>query len=119
MKPAIVHLHIRRGTTLHRIFHLQDAASQPVDLTGYTPLAQARQRPGEALAFDLPFTITDATGGIMAINRTPTQTPAYPAGRFVWDLLLQHTASGDIYGPFMAGDCLVQDGPTMPTPPPP
>jgi hypothetical protein len=70
------------------------------------------------LAFNLPFTITDPTGGVLAIERNPTQTPTFHAGRFVWDLLLKHTATGAIYGPFMAGDCLVQDGPTMPTPPP-
>lgn len=115
MKPAIYHLYIRRGTTLARELRLVDADNNPVNLTGYEPLAQARPRPGAPLAFALPFTITDAPGGVVTLTRTPTQTTALTLGRFAWDFMLRHIATGAIYGPFISGDCLVQDAITQPT----
>lgn len=117
MNAATHHLTVRAGASFHRILNLQDANGAAINLTGYEPLAEARVRPQEALAFALPFTLTNAATGELTIDRTPAQTLALPRGRFQWDLLLKHTATGRIYGPFIAGDIVVQDGPTQPTPP--
>lgn len=112
--PATYHMQIRRGTTAARVLHLVDTANAPINLTGYEPRAQARQRAGAALAFTLPFTVSNAAGGQVSLSLTPTQTLALPAGRFVWDFVLFHTATNAIYGPFIVGDVLVQDAITQP-----
>lgn len=114
MNAAQLHFKLRRGASFHRLLVLQDADGAPVNLTGYVPLSEARVRAGADLAFALPWTLTNAAGGELTIDLTPATTSALPAGRFVWDLLLQHTESGRIYGPFCGGDILSQDGPTTP-----
>jgi hypothetical protein len=116
MKPASYHLTISRRVSARVILQCLDNATppQPVNLTGYTVISQARTRPTAALAFTLPWVITNAAQGELSLDLAPTQTAALSLGRFEWDLLLQHTATGHRYGPFIAGDCIVQDLATQP-----
>jgi hypothetical protein len=109
LSTATHHLCLIHGTTCHEILLLQDDEGNPTDLTGYTASAHARSRPGSANLFPLPFVVTDEPAGEITIDMTPEDVSALPLGRHVWTLLLTHIETGRVYGPYIAGDCLVRN----------
>src|SRR5215472_13165087 len=60
MTPVHVPLSVYRGDTYSWsfAFWMDTDRSQPVDLTGATPKAEIRDRPGGTLMLELPLTVT-------------------------------------------------------------
>jgi hypothetical protein len=64
-----------------------DAGGDPIDMTGYTFLAQARTAPGAAtVAFTFTVDTTDAATGILVLTVADTVTDDLEPGRYFWDL---------------------------------
>ena len=114
MKPAALSLSITKGITFGPIvITCSDASGDPLDLTGWTAHAQARVKPGAALAFDVGPEITGATDGEITLAMTDTQTNLLTAGVYQWDLVLENT-DGDRLGPYLAGPATVEAINTQP-----
>jgi len=88
MTPATFALKIYKGDTYSWSFTLwQDRArNTPVDLTGVTPKAEIRDRPGGALALALPVTITLPNVIVADLSRDDSLRLERRNG--VWDLQL-------------------------------
>lgn len=107
MTAATVNLHIARGVTLGPIqMQCNDASGNPVNLTGWSAFAQVRLNPGAPMIADLAPVITNPSGGQITIAQTAAQTAAMAPGEFSWDLLLERP-TGEILGPYIAGNCVI------------
>ena len=87
--PKELNLHLRAGDSFARSVQLQEADGSPANLTGYTPRAQIRDRPGGTLLATLTTGVVGLpTDGIISYALTVTQTRALAAAEpgMVWDL---------------------------------
>lgn len=87
---------IYRGASFILTITVQDANGDPVDLTGATARAEVRKRAAvsSTLILNLAPTITNAAGGVIAINVSGDVTAALEPGSGKWDLVVE-TAGGD------------------------
>ena len=114
MIPAALSLSITKGITFGPIvITCSDENSDPLDLTGWTAHAQARVKPGEALAFNVGPEITDIAGGEITLAMTDEETAALTAGFYQWEFVLQN-AGGERLGPYLAGAATVTGINTQP-----
>lgn len=114
MIPGALDLVIYRGTSFSVQFNCLDENGDPVDLTGWTPYSQARDKPGGRLVIDLqPTIIPPASNGQVLISLTEDQTEALDHGIYVWSFQAQQPSSGPVLGPFIAGRFVVNDESTV------
>lgn len=83
MTPAVANLALARGTSYEVALIIQDAAAQPIDLTGYT-LAASIKAASDAAPVDLAVAVTDAAAGLATVH-----IPAQPLGMAAWELWMQ------------------------------
>ena len=114
MLPAGLDLVIFRDVTFNLGINCLDGSNNPVDITGYTPYAQVRDKPGGRLILDLQPSISNAVAGSVVISLTSAQTKALDHGTFVWDFQMRTpVAQGSlIIGPFLSGRFVVNDSVT-------
>jgi hypothetical protein len=114
MLPASLDLVIFRDVTFNLGINCLDSSQSPVNITGYIPYAQVRDRPGGRLILDLQPTISNASTGSVLIALTSAQTKALDHGTYVWDFQMRTpVAQGSlIIGPFLAGRFVVNDSAT-------
>lgn len=112
MIPASLDLVIYRQVTFSLGINCLDANGNPVNITGWTPFAQVRDKPGGRLVIDLQPTISNAVTGSVLIALTADQTEALDHGTYQWDFQMQQPTSGPILGPFLAGQFIVKDSVT-------
>ncbi len=105
MTPGPYDLDLHRGATFAGlVLACQDAASEPVDLTGWTAQAEVRKTNGSAtVVLDLAPVISNGPEGEVTLPEIrETETLDLPPGNYVWDLLLTDTA-GKRTGPYVTG----------------
>lgn len=94
---AIVsNLVIDQGTTFQADIDVTDAAGDALDLTGYTAAGQMRKTYASTTATDFTASIQSASGGTVRISLSATQTTAIKAGRYVYDVEITKTSTGEI-----------------------
>ncbi len=80
-----------RGCTFEATeLQMQNAAGDPVDITGFNVAAEVRVASATTVIIDLSPSITDAPNGVVTIpgiNDETTKT--YTADAYQWDLLLE------------------------------
>ena len=95
---AIANLTIDQGATFSSDVTVKDANGNPFDLTGYT--AAAKMAKGYASTRTRTnFTTTvaaDATTGVVTLSLSATDTAALDAERYVYDLEITQTSSGNV-----------------------
>ena len=95
---AIANLTIDQGATFTSDVTVKDANGNPFDLTGYT--AAAKMAKGYASTRTRTnFTTTvsaDATTGVVTLSLSATDTAALDAERYVYDLEITQTSSGNV-----------------------
>lgn len=95
---AIANLTIDQGATFSSDVTVKDANGNPFDLTGYT--AAAKMAKGYASTRTRTnFTATvaaDATTGVVTLSLSATDTAALDAERYVYDLEITQTSSGNV-----------------------
>ena len=92
---------IDQGATLLRSIGLKSSAKRPISLTGYTGRMHIREKTDSTIMVLFLTTengglTIDATAGTVLILGTPAQTAAIPAGKYVHDLELIETATGNV-----------------------
>jgi hypothetical protein len=109
VRPGKLDLIITRNVTWTAItLTCRDAAGDPLDLTGYTPLADARRALNKAVAFSLACELGEDTGTIILTEISDTDTSTMTLGEFTWDLVME-APDGKREGPWMAGRIVVED----------
>lgn len=83
MTPAVANLALARGTAYDVPLVIQDAAAQPIDLTGYT-LEASIKAASDAVPVGLAVDVTDAAAGLATVH-----IPAQPLGMAAWELWMQ------------------------------
>lgn len=86
---TISNIFIDQGATFSTTVTIEDGVGSPLDLTGYTALAQIRKtyQSTTATAFTSTFD-SDRTTGLITISLTDSQTSSLEEGRYVYDLLI-------------------------------
>ena len=109
MTPASLEFTIYKGTTsLGVVVTCKDSDGAVVDLTDWTPYAEARKEASSPTAVALNPTISDGPGGKVTLgSMTDEQTSVLNPGDYGWNLLLENPA-GQILGPFIEGKLSVK-----------
>ena len=79
-------LSVDQGSTFTVYIDVTDADGDSFDLTGYTVAGQIRKNYNSLTAVDFSATLHNASGGVIGLNLTDTQTDAMKAGRYVYDV---------------------------------
>lgn len=86
---TISNIFIDQGATFSTTVTIEDGTGSPLDLTGYTALAQIRKTYQSTTATEFTSTFdSDRTTGLITISLTDSQTTALEEGRYVYDLLI-------------------------------
>ena len=84
---AVYNISINQGESYNLDASLVTSSGTSVNLSGYYLRGQARYSYGSTgVLLDLNPTITNATGGAISINLTPTQTASLPSTIAVYDI---------------------------------
>lgn len=107
--PVLFPLKIRRNIRYGPlIITCNDTNDDPVNLSDYAAFAVGRPEIESTTLIDLEPEITDAVAGEITIDLTDEKTAAFPAGTYVWDLILVK-GGADRSGPFLYGPLTVID----------
>ena len=77
---------IDQGTTFSADIDVTDADGDILNLTGYTVAGQMRKSYNSTTFTAFSASISNATGGVVTIGLSATQTNALKAGRYVYDV---------------------------------
>tara|TARA_X000000950_G_C13575825_1_gene521452 strand:+ start:88 stop:423 length:336 start_codon:yes stop_codon:yes gene_type:complete len=77
---------IDQGTTFSADIDVTDADGDILNLTGYTVAGQMRKSYNSTTFTAFSASISNATGGVVNIGLSATQTNALKAGRYVYDV---------------------------------
>jgi hypothetical protein len=87
---------IDQGSDFETEIVVEDASSNPADLTGYIITGQIRKTYTSSTSISFVCTLVNASSGIVKIALTNTVTDAMKAGRYVYDVEAQDGTGGDI-----------------------
>jgi hypothetical protein len=102
--PSNVDIEFWRGDVQEYIIDMKNENGQAIDLTGYEPTAVIRASFTSPTQY--PFTCTVQNTSQVRIYLPSTLSKTIPAGDYVWNFQLKHTASGDVRT-YLAGDVTV------------
>jgi hypothetical protein len=90
MSVYVSNIVINTGTTFNQSFTLENVNTNSViDLTNYTIRSEMRKHPGSTTGVTtFSSSIASASGGVVTIGLSTTQTAALKPGRYVYDVLL-------------------------------
>ena len=77
---------IDQGTTFSADIDVTDADGDILNLTGYTVAGQMRKSYNSTTFTAFSASVSNATGGVVTIGLSATQTNALKAGRYVYDV---------------------------------
>lgn len=89
-------LSVDQGSTFGAEIDVTDSSGDPLDLTGYTVAGQLRKTYTSTTATSFTSSVYSAAGGIVKIALNSTTTNALKAGRYVYDVEITKTSTGDI-----------------------
>lgn len=82
---------IDQGSTFNTSIVLNDPQGQPIDLSGYSILAQIRK--SYTSSNNYSFTTSANSSGVIQMNLPATVSRSMPAGRYVYDILAIDSAN--------------------------
>lgn len=93
---TVSNLYVDQGTTFSSIVDLQNQDGTPLNLTGYTVAGQMRKSYQSSTAISFVCTIHgDAVDGRIKLQLAPATTTGIRAGRYIYDVEITNTISGD------------------------
>lgn len=92
----ISNLTIDQGTSFTADVDVTDVDGNVLNLTGYTAAGQMRKSYASTTATDFTATVHSAANGTVRITLTPTVTNALKAGRYVYDVEITKTSTGEV-----------------------
>ena len=85
-------LTVDQGADFSALIDIADSTGNILNLTGYTVAGQVRKNYDSTAYTQFGATVSNATGGVITILLTDTQTRSMTAGRYVYDVEI--TSSG-------------------------
>ena len=112
MAVYVSNIVINTGTTFAQTFTLENVNTNSVlNLTNYSIKSEMRKHPGSTTGITtFSSIIASASGGLITIGLTTTQTAALKPGRYVYDVLL--TDNNGVRDRVVEGMVLVSQGAT-------
>ena len=89
-------LSVDQGSTFGAEIDVTDSNGDPLDLTGYTVAGQLRKTYKSTTSTAFTSYVFSASGGIVKISLNATTTNALKAGRYVYDVEITKTSTGEI-----------------------
>jgi hypothetical protein len=89
-------LTIDQGSSYYSTIDLEGSNGLPYDLTGHTARGQIRRTYSSLTSYPFTVTIPDAQQGNIAIELGHTATIQMKAGRYVYDIEIIDSTTGDI-----------------------
>lgn len=89
-------LTIDQGSTFSVEIDVTDSSGDPLNLTGYTVAGQIRKTYSSSTSINFTASVYSNIGGTVKIELSATTTNAMKAGRYVYDVEITQTSSGDI-----------------------
>jgi hypothetical protein len=89
-------LTIDQGSTFSVEIDVTDSSGDPLNLTGYTVAGQIRKTYSSSTSINFTASVYSAIGGTVKIELSAVTTNAMKAGRYVYDVEITQTSSGDI-----------------------
>ena len=87
---------IDQGSTFSADIDVTDSNGDPLVLTGYTVDGQIRKSYASTTAVDFSGSVYSESNGTVRIALTATQTNNMKAGRYVYDVEITKTSTGEI-----------------------
>jgi hypothetical protein len=116
MTPGKYNPKFYQGDTWQLTISLKDSNGAAFDLNGYSVTSQLRELPGSVdAAIDFTCNVADPATGVIEMIAAPSDTDDVVAGKYAWDLQIEHTGTGDIYT-VLTGTATVTAEVTRPTP---
>ena len=112
MTPGELDLGIVRGLTFSVQLTMTDTNDDPVDLTGWSVWAEAKETTN-CYIFDLSPVIDDAVNGVTVIQITDEATALLKLGTYTYDLIFENS-TGARLGIFLTGTLTITDPITKP-----
>lgn len=87
---------IDQGTTFSSVIKVEGPTGLTYDLTGYTARGQIRKSYSSSRSVAFTCDIPTPSSGNINISLTAAQTAAMQAGRYVYDIEVVKTATGEV-----------------------
>jgi hypothetical protein len=94
MSARIVNLVISQGTDFSSSFMLEEYNDLPIDLSGYTGTCHIKKHPSSSTKYAMIVSFPDPLYGEIKVSIGSTITSTIKEGRYLYDILLQETATG-------------------------
>lgn len=91
---TISNIYIDRGSDYTSIVTVVSATGLPLDLSGYVAKSQIRKSYNSSQSFTFTATIYSAPSGQIKLALSAAETELIPAGRWLYDVEITHTATG-------------------------
>ena len=92
---AIANLQIDQGANWDTTVNVNNLSGEDFDLTGYTVKSQMARSYASATKTDITAAVNNASTGTIGLSLTAAQTGALTSGRYVYDVELTQTSSGN------------------------
>lgn len=90
---AFSEITIEQGATFSTTVNVEDAYSNPVNLTGYSASSQMRKSYYSASSTNITATVTGTANGEITLSMTSANTSSLTPGRYVYDLIINDGAN--------------------------
>ena len=87
MAAGTYNIDITRGTNFDVSMTLKSATNTPINVTNYTFKAQIRRKASTGVSAEFTITKTNASGGVIKLALTKSQTQSLPNGKLKYDLV--------------------------------
>lgn len=91
---AISNLFVDQGSDFATIITVTSSDGTPLDLTNYAATSQMRKSFSSSVAYNFTATIINAVAGQLKLSLTASQSEVIPAGRWLYDVEINHTVEG-------------------------
>ena len=89
-------LSVDQGSTFGAEIDVADSSGDPLDLNGYTVEGQLRKTYTSTPSTAFTSSVFNAGGGVVKISLNATTTNGLKAGRYVYDVEITKTSTGEI-----------------------
>ena len=89
-------LSVDQGSTFGAEIDVTDSSGDPLDLAGYTVEGQLRKTYTSTTSTAFTASVFSASGGVVKIALSATTTNGLKAGRYVYDVEITKTSTGEI-----------------------
>lgn len=89
---AFSEITIEQGATFSTKLNVEDVYGSPVNLSGYSAASQMRKTYQSTTAYTLTANVTGTSNGEITVSMTAANTAALPAGRMIYDLVIDDGA---------------------------